>query len=146
MRHQFHIVTKATLKFLFCYVSDFPCHKFPGNSSFRKKGKVMRSHERTFVWLNIQSFFSLKTSLKPLAPTHSIQCKANQPLLQRESMDSSSLLLLLLGFFCFAEFTSHAQLIPEDEGITTVISLVRSISGENETWVLLLKKSGEKEK
>ncbi|CBI20148.3 unnamed protein product, partial [Vitis vinifera] len=31
-------------------------------------------------------------------------------------MDSSSLLLLLLlGFFCFAEFTSHAQLIPEDE-------------------------------
>ena len=128
-------------------MSDFPCHKFPGNSSFRKKGKVMRSHERTFVWLNIQSFSSLKTSLKPLAPTHSIQCKANQPLLQRESMDSSSLLLLLLlGFFCFAEFTSHAQLIPEDEGITTVISLVRSISGENETWVLLLKKSGEKEK
>ena len=96
----------------------------------------MRSHERTFVWLNIQSFSSLKTSLKPLAPTHSIQCKANQPLLQRESMDSSSLLLLLLGFFCFAEFTSHAQLIPEDEGITTVISLFLSISGEDETWVL----------
>eukprot|EP00261_Vitis_vinifera_P031433 XP_019072676.1 PREDICTED: probable LRR receptor-like serine/threonine-protein kinase At1g53430 isoform X2 [Vitis vinifera] len=31
-------------------------------------------------------------------------------------MDSSSLLLLLLlGFFCFSEFTSHDQLIPKDE-------------------------------
>ncbi|XP_019072671.1 probable LRR receptor-like serine/threonine-protein kinase At1g53440 isoform X2 [Vitis vinifera] len=76
----------------------------------------MRSHERTFVWLNIQSFSSLKTSFKPLSPTHSIRCKANQPLLQSESMDSSSLLLLLLlGFFCSSEFTSHAQLIPKDE-------------------------------
>uniref|UniRef100_F6H1U7 Uncharacterized protein n=1 Tax=Vitis vinifera TaxID=29760 RepID=F6H1U7_VITVI len=152
-------ITKATLKFHFCYVSDFPCHKFPGNSSLnsfefiknnlmkKEKERKSNAHERTFVLLNMQSFSSLKTSLKPLAPTHSIQSKANQPLLQSESMDSSSLLLLLLlGFFCFSEFTSHDQLIPKDEGITTVISLVLSISGENETWVLLLKKFGEKEK
>ena len=31
--HHFHKVTKATLKSHFCYVSEFPCHKFHGNSS-----------------------------------------------------------------------------------------------------------------
>ncbi|KAJ9671361.1 hypothetical protein PVL29_025181 [Vitis rotundifolia] len=49
-------------------------------------------------------------------------------------MDSSSLLLLLfLGFFCFSEFTSHAQLIPEDE-----VQTLRTISSKlnNEHWKL----------
>ncbi|CBI20144.3 unnamed protein product, partial [Vitis vinifera] len=47
-------------------------------------------------------------------------------------MDSSSLLLLLfLGFFCFSEFTSHAQLIPEDE-----VQTLRTISSKlnNKHW------------
>ena len=43
------------------------------------------------------------------------------------------LLLLFLGFFCFAEFKSHAKDIPEDEGTKLTFSLC---FWENGSWVL----------